>query len=75
MTSGPMDYPRINPKSKELINSKSMSTLPVHERLHHQGLSAIRNKNETDKLAHNKIYKTQDEMDHWKPAIRPQTMN
>jgi len=52
-----------------------MSTLPVHERLHNQGLSAIRNKNETDKLAHNKIYKTPDEMEAWKPYNRPQTMN
>jgi len=41
----------MNPRSQELINHKSMSSIPVHERLHNQGLSAIRNKNETDKLA------------------------
>jgi len=42
----------MNPKSQEILNScKSMSSIPVHERLHNQGLSAIRNKNETDKLA------------------------
>jgi hypothetical protein len=43
-----------------------MPNIPVHERLHNQGLSSIRNKIETDKLAQNSLYKTPDEMESWK---------
>jgi len=51
-----------------------MYSLPVHQRLHNQGLSAIRNKNEADKLACNKLYKTPDEMISWKFQSKPSSI-